>query len=61
MHQGDMLIRQQQLQLIRTCTKDEIKQTIQDIDDNKALECDGYNSLFFKKTWNILVRRLVKH
>ncbi|XP_075109150.1 uncharacterized protein LOC142180944 [Nicotiana tabacum] len=40
--------------LIRPVTRDEVKQAIQDIDDNKALGCNGYNSFFFKKTWHIL-------
>nr|XP_016464091.1 PREDICTED: uncharacterized protein LOC107787086 [Nicotiana tabacum] len=54
MQNGHILSRRQQLQLIKPVTREEVKQTIMDIDDNKALGCDGYNSYFFKKTWHIL-------
>ncbi|XP_019246294.1 PREDICTED: uncharacterized protein LOC109225941 [Nicotiana attenuata] len=44
MQNGYTLNRQQQLQLIKPITKKEVKKAMQDIDDNKAPGCDGYNS-----------------
>lgn len=33
---------------------------MQNIDDEKAPEVDGYNSLFFKKTWNIVKEEIMQ-
>lgn len=38
-------------------TGKEIKEALWSIKDNKCPGPDGFNSYFFKKTWNILVRR----
>ncbi|XP_016497543.1 uncharacterized protein LOC107816354 [Nicotiana tabacum] len=54
MQKGCMLSRQQQLRLIKPVTREEVKKSILDIHDSKALGCDGFNSFFFKKTWHIL-------
>lgn len=41
MQKGHILTRRQQLQLIRLVTREEVKHSIMDIDDNKAPRCDG--------------------
>ncbi|XP_070022732.1 uncharacterized protein [Nicotiana sylvestris] len=51
---GNMLNRSQQLQLIRPVGREEVKQALLGIDDNKAPGCDEYNSYFFKKIWHIV-------
>ncbi|XP_070028931.1 uncharacterized protein [Nicotiana sylvestris] len=54
MQNGNTLNRRQQLQHIKSVTKEEVRQYIMDIDDNKVIGCDGYNLFFFKKTWHTL-------
>ncbi|XP_019262827.1 PREDICTED: uncharacterized protein LOC109240616 [Nicotiana attenuata] len=58
MQNGSMLSRSQQLQLIRPVSREEVKQALMGIDDNKAPGCDEYNSYFFKKTWHILEKEV---
>lgn len=53
---GRVLLADQQTQLIRIPTEDEIKRALFDMGDLKALEPDGYNSKFYKTT-----RDTVKH
>ncbi|XP_019244458.1 PREDICTED: uncharacterized protein LOC109224325 [Nicotiana attenuata] len=60
MKQGNNLNRQQQLSLIRAVTKEEVKQALQDIDDNKAPVCDGYNTFFYKKAWHIIGKEVTQ-
>ncbi|XP_070010516.1 uncharacterized protein [Nicotiana sylvestris] len=48
---GSILTRTQQAKLIEPVTREKIVQTLQRTDDSKAPGCDGYNSLFIKKTW----------
>ncbi|GJZ48772.1 RNA-directed DNA polymerase, eukaryota, reverse transcriptase zinc-binding domain protein [Tanacetum coccineum] len=40
--------------MIRKVTREEIKDAMFSIDDNKALGPDGYTAKFFKKAWNII-------
>ncbi|XP_075076119.1 uncharacterized protein LOC107763904 [Nicotiana tabacum] len=54
MKNGNVLNMSQQLQLIRPVSREEVKQALLGINDNKAPGCDGYNSYFFKKTWHIV-------
>ncbi|XP_019255085.1 PREDICTED: uncharacterized protein LOC109233666 [Nicotiana attenuata] len=60
MQNGHTLTRQQQMQLIKPITKEEVHKALQGIDDSKVPGCDGYNSHFFKKTWNILGEEVTK-
>ncbi|XP_035840389.1 uncharacterized protein LOC118487554 [Helianthus annuus] len=41
-------------QMIRPVTRDEVKAAMFSIADNKAPGLDGYTSVFFKKTWDIV-------
>nr|XP_009778407.1 PREDICTED: uncharacterized protein LOC104227788 [Nicotiana sylvestris] len=54
MKNDNVLNMSQQLQLISPVSNEEVKQALLGIDDNKAPMRDGYNSYFFKKTWNIV-------
>jgi hypothetical protein len=40
--------------LLTPVTADDIKQVLVIMNDDKALEPDGYTSTFFKKAWNIV-------
>ncbi|XP_070017404.1 uncharacterized protein [Nicotiana sylvestris] len=60
MKRGNVSIRYQQLKLIAPMTKEQIYQVLQSIEDFKAPGCDGYNAVFFKKTWEIIGDELVE-
>nr|XP_009759679.1 PREDICTED: uncharacterized protein LOC104212171 [Nicotiana sylvestris]XP_016463702.1 PREDICTED: uncharacterized protein LOC107786696 [Nicotiana tabacum] len=60
MKQGNNLNRQQQLSLIRVVTEEEVKQALQDIDDNKAPGCDGYTAFFYKKACHIIGKEVTQ-
>jgi len=51
MRDGPVLDRNQQAQLIKHVTRQEITISLQGINDANAPGCDGFNALFFKKTW----------
>lgn len=49
-----VLTSEQQAQLIRIPTEEEIKQALFDIGDLKAPRPDGYSSKFYKQAWDII-------
>ncbi|XP_019246260.1 PREDICTED: uncharacterized protein LOC109225905 [Nicotiana attenuata] len=60
MKRGNVLTRDQQLKLIAPVTKEQIYQDLQSIEDSKDPGCDGYNAVFFKKTWKTIGDELVE-
>ncbi|XP_009772717.1 uncharacterized protein LOC107803069 [Nicotiana tabacum] len=48
---GTILSREQQMQLIKQVTKEEIGEVLEEINDQKALGYDGFNAIFFKRAW----------
>lgn len=54
MKERPKLNRDQQIQLIRAFTNEEVFQALEGIDTLKAPGCDGFNSFFFLKTRHIL-------
>ncbi|XP_075075708.1 uncharacterized protein LOC142162798 [Nicotiana tabacum] len=60
MKKGSILTSAQQAKLIKPVTREQIVQALQSIDDSKAPGCDGYNSLFFKKTRAIIGNEIVE-
>ncbi|XP_060210485.1 uncharacterized protein LOC132637413 [Lycium barbarum] len=54
MKRDKVLNRRQQLLLIAPVTKEEVMDAMKNINDNKALGNNGYNALFYKKTWGII-------
>ncbi|XP_075112541.1 uncharacterized protein LOC142182272 [Nicotiana tabacum] len=51
---GAKLNRDQQLQLIKSVTKEEVWEELKDISDLKAPGYDGFKVVFFKKSWQIV-------
>ena len=45
--------------LIQDVSEDEIKEALFRMDDNKAPGVDGFNALFFKRTWDIIKQDLI--
>ncbi|XP_075080191.1 uncharacterized protein LOC142165728 [Nicotiana tabacum] len=54
MQKGPKLTHQQQLALCEVVTTIEIYDSLYSIGDDKAPEVDGYNTVFFIKTWHII-------
>lgn len=51
---GNLLDQEQRLQLIAPITRQEVKNALMSIGDDKAPGIDGYSSKFFKAAWGII-------
>ncbi|WMV25905.1 hypothetical protein MTR67_019290 [Solanum verrucosum] len=51
---GNVLLRDQQLQLVRQVEMEEIWKALAGISDTKSLGYDGFNAYFFKKGWSVM-------
>lgn len=58
MKEDSILDRKQQLQLIEHVTTAEVYNALCGIGDRKALGSDGFNFLFFKRTWSIIGKEI---
>lgn len=54
MRDGPTLNRAQQLHLVEPVLRQEVRDALREIRDNKALGCDGFNALFFKQSGHIV-------
>lgn len=59
MKKGLTLTRDQQVIICAEVTGMEIWEALQSIDDEKEPGVDGYNVLFFKKSWNIIKENIM--
>lgn len=57
--EGHKLTRDQQLKLIELVSREEVYNAVEDIDDQKAPGCDGFNSHFFKKSWQVVGEEII--
>lgn len=51
---GPVLTRTQQLDLIKTFTKEDVLMTLKSIENNKAPGVDGFTSCFLNQSWPII-------
>ncbi|KAF3623755.1 hypothetical protein FXO37_31704 [Capsicum annuum] len=58
MRNGPTLNRAQQLHLVEPVLRQEVRDALQGIRDDKALGCDGFNALFFKHSWHIVGKEI---
>lgn len=58
--EGNVLDKSQQLKLIKPITVEEVHNALKGIDDLKAPGCDGFNSMFFKKSRGITSQEITK-
>ncbi|PHT66932.1 hypothetical protein T459_31357 [Capsicum annuum] len=58
MRNGPTLNRAQQLHLVEPVLRQEVRDALQGIRDDKALGCDGFNALFFKQSWHIVGKEI---
>ncbi|XP_070050256.1 uncharacterized protein [Nicotiana tomentosiformis] len=57
--EGHKLTRDQQLKLIELVSREEVYNAVEDIDDQKAPGCDGFNFHFFKKSWQVVGEEII--
>lgn len=57
--EGKMVTAHMHLQLTQTISHEEVRLALFDIDDEKSPGPDGFSSLFFKKSWEIIGRDVV--
>ncbi|XP_070039684.1 uncharacterized protein [Nicotiana tomentosiformis] len=60
MRKGPKLNHPQQLAMCEAVTTTEIYEGLCSIGDDKAPRVDGYNAVFFKKTWHIIKEEVTK-
>ncbi|XP_070045799.1 uncharacterized protein [Nicotiana tomentosiformis] len=57
--EGHKLTRDQQLKLIEPISREEVYNAVEDIYEQKAPGCDGFNSHFFKKSWQVVGEEII--